>query len=246
MISKDKILEEIKRIAVENGGKSLGIRLFEQKTGIRKDDWFGKYWSKWSDACSEAGVGSNPFGKPKMDKVWILEKILELTRELGHIPSQGEIKLRKNHDEEFPSYGTIKKHLGNKEDKLKNLLEYCRTKENMSDVIDICLIALDDIPKNEKLDDDSEDGAIQSGQVYMLKHDKVYKIGKSTSVAERYKSIQTQMPHELEEIHVIDTDDISGIENYWHKRFGKKKRLKGEWFKLTAADIKAFKKRKFQ
>lgn len=245
MISKEKILEEIKRTASGNNGNPLGIDRFREETGIRKEDWYGKYWSKWTDAQREAGFKPNQFGEPKIKNELILKKLLEYIRELGHFPTKGEFILKKQHDNEFPSIATLQKRLGKKENMVRLILEHCHTKENCSDVIDICINAQNSFSKKDKPEDSSSDNELQSGQVYLLKHGNDYKIGKSTSAPERYKSIQTQMPHELEEIHVIETDDISGIENYWHKRF-KEKRLRGEWFKLTAADIKAFKKRKFQ
>ncbi len=84
-----------------------------------------------------------------------------------------------------------------------------------------------------------------AGQVYMLRHNKVYKIGRSIDASRRYRDIRVQMPYETEEVHVIETDDTIGIEAYWHNRF-REKRLEGEWFRLSAADVRAFKKRRFQ
>jgi hypothetical protein len=46
---------------------------------------------------------------------------------------------------------------------------------------------------------------------------------------------------EQELIHEIKTDDPSGVESQWHGRFGGQ-RMRGEWFKLSAAAVRAFKR----
>lgn len=53
--------------------------------------------------------------------------------------------------------------------------------------------------------------------------------------------LKIQLPENLDLIHEIKTDDPSGIEAYWHRRF-EAKRMNGEWFDLNSADIKAFKR----
>ena len=83
------------------------------------------------------------------------------------------------------------------------------------------------------------------GYVYLMKSGDHYKIGKSEDIERRVKEVRTQMPESLVLVHTIKTDDTSGIEQYWHKRF-QNQRLNGEWFKLSRADVSAFKKRNFQ
>ena len=57
----------------------------------------------------------------------------------------------------------------------------------------------------------------------------------------REGEIAVELPLPLDPIHVIKTDDPVGIETYWHRRFAEK-RLKNEWFALTPADVRAFKR----
>ena len=71
-----------------------------------------------------------------------------------------------------------------------------------------------------------------------------YKIGQSKYPGRREYDLVIKLPEEPKLLHKIITDDPSGIEAYWHKRF-QNRRKGGEWFDLIADDIKAFKQRKF-
>jgi len=54
-MTKLYILQEIQRTTQANGGKPLQQIQFESQTGIKRYDWFGVYWARWSDALREAG-----------------------------------------------------------------------------------------------------------------------------------------------------------------------------------------------
>jgi hypothetical protein len=243
-MKKAHILSEIKRTAAKNGGIPLGIDRFREATGIRKEDWYGVFWAKWTDAQIEAGCEPNQFGTPALEEEWMLTKIADCTRELGYIPIKPELMLRKKNVPDFPNIGTIRRRLGSKSEMVDLLIKYCRIYDGWTDVIDICLSIQESLPTKDQSGSSANDSASEIGHVYLLKHDKVYKIGRSTDASRRYKEIRAQMPYETEEIHVIETDDPAGIEAYWHNRF-RDKRLKGEWFELSVSDVKVFKKRKF-
>lgn len=95
---------------------------------------------------------------------------------------------------------------------------------------------------NSQIDEDTDTNTSR-GFVYMLRHGKrhEYKIGKSNDPSRREGELKTQLPDQLEPIHYIETDDPSGIENYWHRRFSEK-RKNGEWFTLSKEDVRAFKR----
>jgi hypothetical protein len=54
-VTKLYILQEIKRTTKANGGTPLRKLQFESQTSIKRYDWFGVYWARWSDAIREAG-----------------------------------------------------------------------------------------------------------------------------------------------------------------------------------------------
>ena len=149
-----------------------------------------------------------------------------------------EIKVEKSNDPEFPSNSAFGR-LGSKEQLATKIVEYCKNKDGYDDVIRLCENVIENSSKNESSDD--SDIGLNVGAVYLFKHGKYYKIGKTNDTVRRGNELKIQLPENLDLIHEIKTDDPSGIEAYWHKRF-ESKRMNGEWFDLNSGDIKTFKR----
>lgn len=116
---------------------------------------------------------------------------------------------------------------------------YC-SKNDRLDLIEYC-----DPFLNDKIEAKSSNSKIEeNGSVYLYKSGKYYKIGRTNDLRRRDREIKLQLPIEAELIHRIITDDPVGIEKYWHNRFSEN-RLNGEWFNLSANDIRAFTRRKY-
>jgi len=242
MMDKNHIINEIIRTANENNGISLGKQKFARVTGIKYSDWYGIYWSKWNDAIKEAGFEPNKL-QGAYDENVLIEYIVSLIREIEKFPNAGEIRLKSNNTSKFPSHSTFRNRLGRKNQMVQKILNYCKGKSGYEDVIETCTEVLASSQKEEEKID-SEEAESQFGYVYLMKSGRYYKIGKSNCVERRNYEIGVKSPEEPKLIHRIKTDDPSGIEAYWHKRF-ENKRKRGEWFGLSSSDVKVFRRRTF-
>ena len=238
-MTKEKILEEIRRTAKANGGKPLGWRRFEEEAGVGYYGWYGKYWTRWGDAVREAGLEPNQMATA-FDDEYLLEKLVLLTRELGRAPVQGDMLLAARRDKSFPS-DKVFRRLGQKRDLISRIVTYCESK-GYPDVAALWK-AVKIRPVKTSNNEVSVEPLGTLGYVYLLQHGsrREFKIGRTNNPLRREGELGIQLPEKCQPIHYIETDDLPGIEAYWHSRFANK-RKEGEWFELTAQDVAAFKR----
>jgi hypothetical protein len=239
MVDKAHILDEIQRTAKTNGGTPLGHRRFAKETGIREHDWL-RYWARWGDAQREAGLAPNARTIGYGDEL-LIQKLVDLIRELGKFPTNRELRLKRATDAEFPSEMAYRR-FGGTERLAALVAEYCQRHPGFDDVAQLCAVGIQGRSSPAQA---LEDGpGVQFGFVYLLRSGRYYKIGMTNAVGRRERELAIQLPERAAVVHSIKTDDPSGIEDYWHRRFAAK-RQNGEWFSLSTADVQAFKRRKF-
>lgn len=236
-MTRDFIISEIKRTADANNGKALGKQRFYQETGLKESDWYGKYWTKWSDAIIEAGFESNKLNVAiPSDK--ILSQLADYICEIGKFPTSGDLRMKARSDINFPSHNTFNR-FGGKSGLASALKTYCET-NNRYDLVKYYESLI-----NDEIEQRTSNSVIEeNGSVYLYKSGRHYKIGRTNDLKRRDREIRLQLPVQAELIHRIITDDPVGIEKYWHNRFAEK-RLNGEWFNLSTSDLKVFCRRKF-
>ena len=200
-------------------------------------DWYGSQFRSWGDALAEAGYEPNE-KQDKLSREHVLREYAKVVRHFGRVPAAIDLRMYSRERPEVPGHTTFINHFGNKAGLDAALARWMCGQDEFQD-----LVAM--LPPPTKAPPVEAAGVRTEGLVYLLKSGGHYKIGRSQELERRVREIRTAMPEEVSLVHSIRTDDPSGIEAYWHNRF-KERRANGEWFRLNAADVRAFKRRKFQ
>lgn len=240
MATKAEIIAAIRRTASENGGAPLGWKRFLTSTGIKESEWLGVYWARWSDAIQEAGLEPNHRSTAVADDVRLSE-YARICAELGRLPTVEETKLHvKDGTRNMPSLGVSTRRYGGRRNMIVKLREYCDHRPEYSAVVALCDVYLAQVRTPiEVVNTES----VSIGYVYLFRlgNSTKFKLGCSKNELRRLGEISVELPEEAVSIHSIKTDDMYGVEAYWHNRF-KNKRLNGEWFNLNSSDVAAFKR----
>lgn len=239
-MNKGMIIAEIQRTAAANGGTPLGWKRFIAETGVQERDW-KRYWARWSEALQEAGLAANRLTTPYTDDE-MLHALADLAVTIGRLPTDADMRFATNSEHAVPSDRTFRKRWPRRADLLSALGGWCRGRQGFESV-EAAVLAVPAAPTPADPELASAPVA-QDGYVYLKQFRREFKIGWSRDPLRRQQEIGRQLPDDLVIVHVILTDDPTGIEAYWHKRFAAK-RAKGEWFALTQEDVRAFKRRKF-
>lgn len=237
MFAREEILEEIRRTARENGGKPVGRGRLARLAGINEYEIL-RYWPRYGDAVRDAGLEPNTLNRAHDDEQ-ALKRFVELTRTLGHVPTGAELRLARNRDSSFPSLGVFER-IGSRNERIGRALELCREDRDWTDVVSILEAAFAPPASTEVKEPADEPRVASFGFVYLARgHPGEFKIGRTNLVDRRLSELGATSAVEPVLVHEIRTDDPVGVENYWHRRFAER-RLRGEWFKLTRADVAAF------
>jgi Meiotically up-regulated gene 113 len=242
IMNRDQILAKMRVMAEANNGEPMGERSFQNATGITRNQFWKAGFAKYNDAVETAGLVANKFKEP-LDTSAMLDMLVALTRDIGRFPTKGHLKVARAQNPAFPGYETFLRLAGGAFTQLPGMLvEYCQSKGLHDVLLHIPSSAI--VAKVEDVAVEPKSARVV-GYVYMVKHERHFKIGRSNDVTRRRREISLLLPNELEHIHVIETDDPEGIELYWHRRF-EARRTRGEWFDLKPEDIAAFRRRRYQ
>jgi Meiotically Up-regulated Gene 113 (MUG113) protein len=237
MLTKQEVLSEIRRYSKKIGGKTPSEKKLYENTEVGVYDRM-RYWPNYGSLVKDIGLKPNKFDKTKYSRKHLCDTFIEVIRENGKWPTRGILDVKHHNDPNFPDSSTFYKKLGLIRELVNTIIDFIEDKKGYDDVTKICNSVLE---KYSGRDKKVEDENLASGYVYLGKQHGVYKIGKTKNTKRRRDDITLLGSEPFRLIHEIKTDDMNGVEKYWHNRF-KTKHKRGEWFNLSRADVSALKR----
>lgn len=236
-LSAEAIIKSYTTMASERGGAPIGERVFSRESGIPRYNWMGGYWRSWSAFQEAAGYSPNDATQKIPDEV-LLRRFAELALERGSIPTEADLNLKRKADPSFPGK-LVFRRWGGRDALVEAAAAFCEANLDLAPALEVLTAGT-----AGRLDHRLASLNV-NGFVYLLRSGKNFKIGRTNAAGRRLRELAIQLPQKPDTVHVIETDDPEGIEQYWHGRFADK-RQGGEWFALSSEDVRAFKKRRFQ
>jgi hypothetical protein len=246
-IAKEKLIEHLRRVARENGGRPPGELRFYREAKITKDSLWDAGIRSYGDLCELAGLPRNRL-QQRMTADQLFEPLAVLAAKLERFPDHTDREIARRGDATFPSYEayrTAQDEMGPLE---YQLLDWCRSRPEHSvtpEIVQAHVSRQDGRPQRI-----GQGRRKVNGYVYLMRYgnsSRDYKLGMTEQVSRRHAQISGMFPGDLRIVHVIETDDPAGIERYWKRRFESKRvQDKDEIFRLLPEDVAAFKWRKYQ
>jgi len=238
-MTKNDILKLIRNPAAGEGG-DVGLRRFIALSGVKEKQIIGAHWPTWNDAKREAGLQTAAFMRPRLAEESVLPAFATLLAQLGKWPTESALRLAKRRDGQIPSV-KVSRRLENDPEFMEKLRDYCKARPQFASVVSLITQRSRNIYQASSITPVSV-----VGYVYMMRSGRRYKIGHTSSPSRRHREVRLDLPQRTDLVHSIETDDPNGIEAYWHNRFAGQRVRDTEFFELSATDVAAFKRRKFQ
>jgi hypothetical protein len=245
--SRDDLIAVLQRTARENGNRPLGQRSFYVETRTSRRDLWNVGIRNYGELCELAGYPPNAF-QEAIDPNYLMEALAKLASRLGRFPGSTDREMARRSDSTFPAaetYRAARRKRGPLEEQLR---DWCRLRPEYAAVQSLAAGAIS--TSSRAAGRVNSGGKMVAGYVYLMRYGgtgRHYKIGMSDDTGRRLSQLSGMVPGNLRLLHIIETDDPAGIERYWLQRFqGKLVKGKKEIFQLDAADVAAFKSRKYQ
>lgn len=240
-MEKEAIAEAYMQMVKEQGGKPLSRTAFLQKTLLPENIWSGGHWRSWAHFQFELGLEPTLQAKRTPDEV-LLRRFAELALKLNKLPSLADFRMERRKDPTLPCYDCFHR-MAQREELLTMVELFCEDKPEFTPVTELLRQrrAIFMTRKREQKRKRCQ------GFVYLLRGGEVrmFRLGAARAHGSEFIRKTKALSLRPETVHMIDTDDPEGIEDYWRRRFSRQ-HLKDNLYRLDSNDLMAFRRRKYQ